>query len=130
MRLILTISFLIFSFSIGFSQEKFRIDYNHVAVYYSSTQEWGEWAPGDNTFIININERGDVAHLKANGETSIYRKLEGLEEGYSTAKDHYQIISVIDDEGDVLRLQLFDDKTVGLKLIYGDGSVMIQFAWF
>lgn len=130
MKLVLIISILIFSTFDSFSQDKFRKDYNHVAVYYTATEEWGEWVQADNTFIININERGDVAHLLPSGETSIYRKIEGLEEGYATTGEHYQMISVIDEAGDVLRIQLFDDRSVGLKIIFGNNSGMIQFAWF
>lgn len=126
MRLLLTT----LSITTAVSQDKFRRDYNHVAIYYSHTQQWGEFVDRDNTFILNINESGDVGHIKANGETSFCRKLDGLEEGYSNTGDHYQINSVNDDDGDVLMLQQFDNTTVGLKLIYDDGSVMIQFVWF
>ncbi len=130
MRLILTVCLVLLAVSTAFSQDKFRKDYNHVAVYYSTTQEWGEWVRADNTFILNINERGDVAHLLPSGETSIYRKIEGLEEGYATTGEHYQMITVIDEDGDILRIQLFDDIAVGLKIIFSNNSGMIQFAWF
>ncbi len=109
------------------SVSKFRNDYNNVAIYNPKTKSWGEWKKGDNTFVININEKGDIAHLKANGETVIYKKLSGVEEGY-TEKDneHYQIIKALDENGDVFRFQLFDDPTIGLKMMWGE--LMIQFA--
>lgn len=108
------------------SIDKFRIDYNYISVYDSKTDKWGDWQEGDNTFVININEKGDIAHLKANGETVIYKKLSGVEEGYTeTGNHHYQIIKALDEDGDVFRFQLFDDTSIGLKMMWG--TFMIQF---
>lgn len=105
---------------------KFRRDYNYIAVYDPQTETWGDWQAGDNTFVINVNEKGDIAHLKANGETVIYKKLSGVEEGTTNAGDHYQIIKALDEDGDVFRFQLFDNSSIGLKMMWG--SFMIQFA--
>jgi hypothetical protein len=107
--------------------EKFRIDYNYITIYNPDTETWSEWQEGENTFVININDKGDIAHLRADGETVIYKKLSGVEEGY-TSKDnqHYQIIKALDEDGDVFRFQLFDDTSVGLKMMWG--SFMVQFA--
>jgi hypothetical protein len=108
------------------SPEKFRVDYNYVAAYDPNTETWGEWQAGDNTFVININEKGDIAHLKGNGETVIYKKLSGVEEGYTDkGNHHYQIIKALDEDGDVFRFQIFDDTSIGLKMMWG--SFMIQF---
>jgi hypothetical protein len=124
-KVLLTTVLLYLIVSIGFSQDKFRRDYNYIAVFDSGTETWGEWQPGDNTFVFNINERNDVAHLKANGETVIYKKLSGVEEGY-TDSHHYQIISALDEEGDVFRFQIFDDPNIGLKMMWS--NFIIQFA--
>lgn len=108
------------------SSTKFRVDYNYISVYDPKTKTWGEWQSGDNTFVININEKGDIAHFKANGETVIYKKLSGVEEGYTEmGNHHYQIIEALDDDGDVFRFQLFDDTSIGLKMMWD--SFMIQF---
>ncbi len=109
------------------SVSKFRNDYNYVTIYDPKTDTWGEWKQGDNTFVININDKGDIAHLKANGETVIYKKLSGVEEGYTEEENkHYQLIKALDEDGDVFRFQLFDDPSIGLKLMWG--KFMIQFA--
>jgi hypothetical protein len=110
----------------GSAQDKFRVDYNYVAFFDGDTESWSDWEPGDNTFVVNVNERGDIAHLKANGETVIYKRLSGVEEGYVNDLHHYQIIRALDDDGDVFSFQIFDDSSIGLKLIYG--NVIIQFA--
>lgn len=106
--------------------KKFRRDYSLVCFYDPQTETWSDWKSGDNTFVININERGDVAHIKANGETVIYKRLSGVEEDYTKDGSHYQIIKALDEDGDVFRFQLFDDTTIGLKMMWG--SFMIQFA--
>lgn len=113
----------------AFSQNKFRVDYNFISVYNPDSHTWGEWERGDNTFIINFNERKDIAHLRADGKTVIYKKLSEVEEGYTPeGHHHYQIISALDEDGDVFRFQLFDEVYVGLKMIWG--KQMIQFASF
>ncbi|MHA3047728.1 hypothetical protein JSO59_010290 [Riemerella anatipestifer] len=117
----------LFAMNMAFGQNKFRVDYNYVAAYDPKTETWGEWQEGDNTFVININSNGDIAHLKANGETVIYKKLSGVEEGYTDkGYHHYQIIKALDEDGDVFRFQIFDDKSIGLKMMWG--KFMIQFA--
>jgi hypothetical protein len=124
--IILSLVLVLLSFT-GYSQEKFRVDYNYVAVYDPSIDTWTDWERGDNTFIININERGDIAHIKGNGETVIYRKLSGVEEGYTEINYyHYQIIKALDEDGDVFSFQIFDDTSIGLKMMWG--NFIIQFA--
>ena len=122
---------LVFSllFAALWGQEKFRVDYNYIALYDSETEAWSDWEEGDNTFVININERGDIAHLKANGENVIYKRLSTeVEEGYTMEDNHhYQMITALDEDGDVFVLQLFDDRSIGLKMMWG--RFMIQFSY-
>ncbi len=128
MRHILTLAILLIGSNI-FSQEKFRIDYTYVSFYDSEKETWGDWQEGSNTFVINVNQRGDIAHLMANGETVVYKRLTDVEEGHTTEENHhYQIIKALDDKGDVFSFQIFDDKSIGLKLMYG--NFMVQFAEF
>lgn len=107
---------------------KFRIDHNYIAVYDPDKDEWGDWQSGNNTFVVNINEQGDIAHIKANGDKVIYKRLSGVEEGTLDNGKHYQLIKALDENGDVFRFQLFDDIRVGLKMMWG--SFIIQFAYF
>ena len=106
--------------------KKFRKDYNYIALYDPDTDTWGSWERGDNVFVINVNDKGDIAHLKANGETVIYKRLSGVEEDQTSNGDHYQIISALDENGDVFRFQLFDDQRIGLKMMWG--AFIIQFS--
>ncbi len=106
--------------------EKFRIDYDMVSFYDVKTETWSAFEAGYNTFVININDNGDIMHIWANGEKVIYRKMSGVEKDYTKDGKHYQIIKALDDDGNIFRFQIFDDTSVGLKMIYG--NVMIQFA--
>ena len=108
--------------------EKFRVDYNYVAVYDKEANKWSDWKEGFNTFVVNINNNGNIMHVKANGEKVIYRKLSGVEEGSTQEGKHYQIIRALDNDGDSFSFQIFDDVSVGLKMMYG--NIMIQFAKF
>ncbi|MFN3022046.1 hypothetical protein ACK1KB_13885 [Chryseobacterium sp. TY3] len=109
------------------SPDKFRVDYNYVSIYDPKTDKWSKWEKGDNTFIININDRGDIAHLMASGKNVIYKKISRTEEGWTTDEnEHYQVIQAIDENGDVFRFQLFDNSSIGLKFMWD--KFMIQFA--
>ncbi len=110
-----------------FSQDKFRADYNLIAVYEPKTDSWGEWIEVDHTFVINVNSNGDIVHYLPNGESIKYRNVSRVKEGnIPKTKERYQIIKVLTDKGDPIELQLFDDSSIGLKLIFGEN--MIQFA--
>ncbi len=124
------ISFLIlFILSIScYSQDQFRQDYNLVSIYDSETEKWSDWKEGYNTFVINYNDNGDIAHFKANGEKVVYRKISReIEEGYTDSNnEHYQVIKALDENGLMFLFQFFDNPKIGLKIIYND--IMIQFS--
>lgn len=123
----LTLCFtMLFLATIAFSQNKFRIDYNYFAIYDTKTETWDEWKKGDNTFVINVNERGDIAHIKGNGKSVIYRKLSGAKDGYTNnGHKHYQTVEALDEDGDSFTFQIFDETNIGLKMIYR--NIVIQF---
>lgn len=104
---------------------KFRVDYDGVSFYDNETETWSDFEAGYNTFVININDNGDILHIKANGARAIYRRMSGATEDYVDGQ-HYQIIKALDEDGDIFHLQIFDDKSIGLKMMYR--NVIIQFA--
>lgn len=105
---------------------QFRKDYNFVALFDMETEQWGDWKEGDNTFVINYNSNGDIAHYKPNGNVEVYKKISSVEEGYTTSGEHYQIITALDGNGNRFQFQFFDNTSIGLKLIYG--NFMVQFS--
>lgn len=104
------------------SPEQFRIDYDLVAIFKDG--EWGEWQKAHNTLVFNANENSDVIHYTATREKTVYRKISSIQEGYAEG-NHYQWIRVLDDNGTELFLQLFDDPTVGAKLIYHENLMAL-----
>jgi hypothetical protein len=108
------------------SASRFRNDYYRIAVYDYDKEEWSDWKDGDNTFVININDNGDIAHYMPSGKTATYKKISKVEEGTTDNGKHYQIIKALDEDGTTFRFQLFDDEEIGLKMMYG--NVLIQFA--
>lgn len=107
--------------------EKFRVDMDLVTIYNTTTEKWSEWKEGFNSFVINYNDNGDILHIKASGKQAIYRKVSGNVEKTTTEDGkRYQIIDVIDEDGDRCSFQIFDDYSIGIKLIYK--NAMIQFS--
>lgn len=107
--------------------EKFRVDMEYVSVYDAKTKKWSDWQEGFNSFVINYNNNGDILHIKGSGKQVIYRKIsKGVERKRTEDGNQYQIIEVIDEDGDRCSFQIFDDYSIGIKIIYG--NLMIQFS--
>ena len=110
------------------AQDQFRADFNHVTFYDPETTTWSEWETASHTLVFNINANKDIKHYTAKGEVLIYRNMGNLEEDYTASGKHYQIIEALDDQGNEIRIQLFDDSSIGMKII--NGEFMVQFAKF
>ena len=104
-------------------QNRFRKDYSHVAIFDFSTSSWSEWESGNNTFVININDNGDVQHYKPNGTSEIYRRVSKIEEKYLDNGERYQTMSCLDEDGLRFELSLFDNSFLGLQMILSDGAI-------
>jgi hypothetical protein len=125
-NLLLFTLFIISSFSFSFAQDQFRRDYDLITFYDPETGEWGDWQAATHTLVFNINDNMDIKHYTPKGEVIIYRNMGGLEDGYTKSGEHYQMLRILDDEGDEMLIQLFDNPDIGMKLIMG--QYMIQFA--
>lgn len=109
------------------AQDRFRVDCTHVSIYNPDTEEWSDWKDGNNTFVININDNGDIMHYKPNGNKVTYRKVSDVEKDKTSSNNEYQIITVIDEDGEEFMFQLFNDRNIGVKFIF-KGRGMIQFS--
>lgn len=106
------------------TSERFRRDYDYVSFYDQYTEKWGVWQEGTNTVVFNVNNNGDIKIYYASGKNEIFRKITGVEIGYTNDRNRYQAIGVLDYEGNQLILQLFDNGD--MRLIYSNG-IMVQF---
>jgi hypothetical protein len=107
--------------------DKFRVDMEYVAVYDSKTKKWSDWEEGFNSFVINYNGNGDILHIKPSGKQAVYRNISKQVERKKTQDGkEYQIVEVIDEDGEACSFQIFDDYKIGIKLIYK--NAMVQFS--
>ena len=97
--------------------EQFRVDCDIVAILPGLDSDWSEWFDANNTFIINANENKDIIHHRGDGETVVYQNLSSVETLYTDSGERYQIIKVIDEYGKLMDFQLFDNPSIGVKLI-------------
>lgn len=102
----------------------FRRDYEYLTIYRNG--QWSDSETGYNSFVFNVGPRNDIVHYMANGNKAVYRKLSDIHQDTTTDGEGYQILRVLDDDGDEILLQLFDDQRLGLKLIISQ-NFMIQF---
>ena len=109
-----------------FGQEQFRVDCNQVAILPDINSEWTEWFEATNTFVINANENQDIIHYRGDGQMVVYRNLGGLEILFTDSGNRYQIINVLDENGNPMDFQLFDDHSIGVKLI--KAGMAVQFS--
>jgi len=125
MKNLFLLPFFLLLLSTAHAQDKFRADFNHVAFFDPDTQSWSDWQTVEHTLVFNYNENKDIVHFTSKGEVFTYRNLGSLNEGTSKG-NHYQIINALDDEGNYIKIQLYDDSKIGLKIIMG--NLMVQFA--
>jgi hypothetical protein len=126
MRTIVTMIAVFFLTTQLYAQEQFRVDCSYAAILPSLDASWSEWFEASNTFVINANENNDIIHYRGDGKVVIYRYVGGLETLYTDTGKRYQIINVLDEDGNPMNFQLFDDPTIGVKLIK-DGMA-VQFS--
>jgi hypothetical protein len=124
-KILFTLVLTLLSIGFGKAQNKFRADYNYVCFYDPDTKSWSDWEPAEHTLVFNYNQNNDIAHFTAKGKMLTYRNIGNKDEGYSDG-EHYQIIDVIDEDGNFIRIQIFDNQSIGMKIMWGNH--MIQFS--
>lgn len=127
-NLISTLFLFVLCGYVNAQNDQFRADFNHVALMLNSDKDWSEWFDAQNTFVFNSNENNDIIHYRANGDVLIYRNLGGLISDFTDTGEHYQILNMLDEDGNQISFQLFDDISIGVKLITSEG--MVQFSNF
>lgn len=124
-KLLFTLALTFLSIGFGKTQEQFRADYNYICYFNTDNETWSDWVHSEHTLVFNYNENNDIAHFTAKGEMFTYRNIGGKDEGYTNG-NHYQTLDLIDEDGNYIQIQLFDDTAIGMKLIFGDD--MLQFS--
>lgn len=80
----------------------------------------GEWQSADITVVFNANGVRDIVFYYPNGNTRTFHQVVGVTKDVTTNGDPYQIIECLDESGDRVAIQLFDDDTC-LRVIVAKG---------
>ena len=77
--------------------------------------------------MINYNNNGHILHIMGSGKQVIYRNIsKRVERKKPDEVKSYQLVEVIDEDGNNCSFQIFDDYGIGIKLIYS--YLIIQFS--
>lgn len=80
----------------------------------------GEWQTADITVVFNANGVRDIVFYYPNGNTRTFHQIVSMTKNTTTNGDAYQIIECLDESGDRVAIQLFEDDTC-LRVIVAKG---------
>ena len=80
----------------------------------------GEWQTADITVVFNAGGVRDIVFYYPNGNTKTFHQIIGMTKNVTTNGEAYQIIECLDESGDRVAIQLFDDDTC-LRVIVAKG---------
>lgn len=106
--------------------EPIRIVFNQYATK-EANDEWSEWKSGQNIFILDYNSNGDLMHFKSGGSKELYIKRTAWVDGKDKNGNDYIIADFILSTGAECRVQVYTKPRVFIKVILGEGDLIIQF---
>ena len=80
----------------------------------------GEWQATDMTVVFNPKGVTDIVFYYPNGNIITFHQIVGMTKDTTTNGDAYQIVECLDESGDRVAIQLFDDDTC-LRVIIDKG---------
>ena len=115
-KLLLTL-FLLSSF-ICIAQEAFAKKYTSLISMSNGVK--GEWEKTDITVVFNPGGVTDIMFYYPSGYTRTFHQITSPEKNKTTNGDEYQIVQCLDESGNRVAIQLFDDDTC-LRVIIDKG---------
>ena len=106
-----------------FSQETFVKKYTSMISKKDGVLQ--PWEKVDITVVFNPKKVRDVVIYYPTGTTLILHQVSGARNGKTKAGDGYQIVKCIDEQGETVAIQLFDDDTC-MRVLIADGY-MVEF---
>ncbi len=101
-----------------FSQETFIRKYtSYVSESKGVIQPWVQSGV---TVVFNANKTSDIVFYYPNNTKRIVHQVGDVREEKTKGGDKYQIITVIDEDGSEMAIQLFDDGTA-LRILIAEG---------
>jgi len=118
MKKLLLITLFLLSSVICLAQETFVKKYTSSIAVNNNVK--GEWQSADITVVFNANGVRDIVFYYPNGNTRTFHQIVGMTKDVTTNGDAYQIVEGLDESGDRVAIQLFDDDTC-LRVIIAKG---------
>lgn len=117
MKKLLLIGALLLS-SLMFSQETFVKKYYTSIAFKAGVKQ--QWESVDLTVVFNAEGKRKIVLYYSDGKVKVLHQVSGAVEEKTVDGDGYQFISCIDEKGNQVGLQLFDDDTC-LRIIVDKG---------
>lgn len=103
----------------GFSQEPFVKKYNSLISIKNNVKQ--PWEKTDITVVFNSKGRREIVIYYSNSDKSItFYQIESPRTGKTKNGESYQIVECVDQDGEKVALQLFDDDTC-LRILIAQG---------
>ncbi|RAR71490.1 hypothetical protein [Flavobacterium aciduliphilum] len=106
-----------------FSQETFVKKYTSMISKKDGILQ--PWEKTDVTVVFNPRGVKDIVIYYSSGNTLTLHQIGGVEAGKTNSGEGYQIVECIDQDGEKLAIQLFDDDTC-FRILIAEGY-MIEF---
>jgi hypothetical protein len=118
MKKILLITLLLFSSYICIAQDTFVKKYTSSIAVNNYVKD--KWQSADITVVFNAEGVRDIVFYYPSGATRTFHQIVGMTKDTTTNGDAYQIVECLDESGDRVAIQLFDDDTC-LRVIIDKG---------
>jgi hypothetical protein len=100
------------------AQETFVKKYTSMIAVSNNVK--GEWQSTDMTVVFNPKGVTDIVFYYPNGSIRTFHQITDMTKNVTTNGDAYQIVECLDESGDRVAIQLFDDDTC-LRVIIDKG---------
>ena len=118
MRKLLLITFLLLSSVVCIAQDTFVKKYTSSIAINNYVKD--KWQSADITVVFNAGGVRDIVFYYPNENTRTFHQITGMTKDKTTNGDEYQIVECLDESGDRVAIQLFDDDTC-LRVIIDKG---------
>lgn len=118
MKKILLGTLLLLSSFICIAQDTFVKKYTSLITINNNVK--GEWQSADITVLFNANGVRDIVFYYPNGNIRTFHQIVSMTKNTTTNGDAYQIVECLDESGDRVAIQLFEDDTC-LRVIVAKG---------
>lgn len=118
MRKLLLGCLLLFSSFICVAQGTFVRKYTSLIAVKNNIKD--EWIKADITVVFNPKGIADIVFYYPNGITKRFHQINNPKKDKTTNGDEYQIVQCLNESGEEMAIQLFDDDTC-LRVIVAEG---------